>query len=85
MNRLDDYLGAVIDIDSKRYRIVGLDRSYALLAEPDPAGGIADDSGLVRLHVDDVAEGMVLVVGRREHGRAARHPDPAGRPPWMCC
>jgi hypothetical protein len=62
MDRLDTYLGAVVDIDGTRYRVAGLDRPHVLLTHANEE--IAARGESVRVHIDDFTEGMVLVIGR---------------------
>lgn len=62
MDRLNEYLGAVINIDGARYRLAGLDGSDALLADHPGGADVADP--FVRMSIDDVAEAMVVQILR---------------------
>ncbi len=64
MESLDRYLGALIDIDGARYRLKSLDRPFALLTRVDRTTGTRTSPESVRMHVDDVAEAMTIVVVR---------------------
>jgi len=62
VDNLDDYIGAIIDIDGTRYRLAGLDGSDALLADLLRYGGTIPADRLVRMPVAEVAEAMVHIV-----------------------
>ena len=58
LDNLEEYLGALIDIDGSRYRLTALEGPDALLADPD-----GEDGGpFLRVPVDEVAEAMVQIV-----------------------
>lgn len=65
MESLDRHIGALIDIDGVRYRLAALDQPFALLTKARRPTGTVATTESVRMHVDDVAEAMTVVIERR--------------------
>jgi hypothetical protein len=62
VDKLDNFVGRIIDLDGTPYRLVGLDGFEAVLS--DPFHKNANPAGDIRMPRDYVAEAMIQLVLR---------------------